>query len=318
MPDLAARFTIGDVLKTQGLSGDEDPAALCLAIARSRRENFPVLSLAVPARLRAGMAAVYAFCRLVDDLGDEAEGDRRGLLDAWEEDLLLVWNGEPRHPVLRALIPHVRSLDLPPDPFRRLVRANRMDQARSRWGTFDDLLDYCRHSAAPVGRMVLLLHGFRDEDRFRRSDAVCTALQLANFWQDVGRDLRDRGRIYLPQEDLDRFGVPEAALSAPSASPALRKLIAFEAGRTRRLFVEGLGLTDLLEGRLRWAVSAFCAGGLSVLDALAARQYDPLMGRPEPASKTRVLAGTLWRLSLGAKGPAVCPSSLRSDGAEAP
>ena len=315
MPALAAALSIDDVLKAQGLTGGEDPRALCGRMARGHDENFPVLSLAVPAGKRRALAAIYAFCRAVDDLGDEAAGDRRALLDAWEEDLLKVWGGSPRHPLLKALSEVVLEWELPPEPFRRLVRANRMDQARSRYATFEELRDYCRHSADPVGRLVLHVLGHRDEERQRLSDATCTALQLANFWQDVRRDLKDRGRIYLPLEDLARFGVPEADLDLSRATPALRSLLAFEAARARGLFREGLALTGLLRGRARWMIAAFSAGGLAVLDALAAQGYDPLVRRPSPspALRRRALLSTGWGLLTGRSGAALCPSASRAD-----
>ncbi len=313
MPSLASA-TLDDVLKAQGLTGSEDPRAHCRALAGSHYENFPVLSLAVPSRLRDAFAAVYAFCRAVDDLGDEAPGDRLGLLDAWEMDLLLVWKGLPRHPIMRALIPVVRAHDIPPQPFRRLVQANRMDQKRNRYAAFEDLKEYCRHSADPVGHLVLYLYGHRDAERRRLSDAVCTGLQLANFWQDVARDLADRNRIYLPQEDLSRFGVSEADLAREGAAPAVRTLMAFEVARARALFAEGAPLVASLEGRARWPVAAFIAGGLAVLDALAAQGYDYV---PRPAlssgDKRRILLRTSAGLLLGRRGADLFPPLRRAD-----
>ena len=305
---------IADVLKAQGLRGDEDPQALALATCRAHAENFPVLSLAVEKGKRPALAALYAFCRAVDDLGDEAPGDRLALLDAWEADLLLVWKGTPEHPLLKALVPVVRDLELPDEPFRRLVQANRMDQTRTRHATFEDLREYCRHSADPVGHLVLRVYGYADPERDRLSDATCTALQLANFWQDVSRDLA-QGRIYLPGEDLARFGVAEADLEKSPASPAVRSLLAFQVARARSLFAEGLALPDRLSGRARWAVASFSAGGLAVLDAIAAQGYDVIRKRPavSGADRRRVLLSTAWRLLSGARGPAVCPSALRCD-----
>jgi squalene synthase HpnC len=313
MPTLAT--TLDDVLKAQGLTGAEDPVAHCRAMANSHDENFPVLSRAVPGRLQDAFAAVYAYCRAVDDLGDEAEGNRLALLDAWEEDLLKLWGGEPRHPILRALGPVVRAHGIPPGPFRRLVRANRMDQMRNRYATFEEVREYCRHSADPVGHLVLHLYGHRDAGRQLLSDAVCTGLQLANFWQDVARDLAGRNRIYLPREDLERFGVSEADLSQRSATPALRELMAFEVSRARTYFSEGAPLVDRLAGRSRWVVSAFIAGGLAVLDALADQGYDPLSKRPglPSGAKRRLLAGTAIGLFLGRRGASLFPSSRRAD-----
>ncbi len=316
MTALAPAATLDDVLKAQGLNGSEDPASYCRALASSHYENFPVLSLAVPRDRRAALAAVYAFCRTVDDLGDEAPGDRLALLDAWEEDLLKVWGGEPRHPVHRALAPIVKALAIPEAPFRRLVRANRMDQLKTRYATFAELQEYCRHSADPVGRLVLYVLGRFDEENARLSDATCTALQLANFWQDVARDLRERNRIYLPLEDLAAHRVSEAELSGKPASAEFRRLMTFEVSRARALFAEGLGLVDRLQGRGRWMVACFSAGGLAVLDAVAAQGYDTLSRRPtlSGAAKAGILAGTGWRLATGARGAAVCPSASRRDG----
>ena len=313
MPALTAA-TLDDILKAQGLTGSEDPRAHCRALAQSHYENFPVLSLAVPKSRRDAVAAVYAFCRAVDDLGDEAPGDRLALLDAWEEDLLRVWSGEPRHPIHRALVPVVRAHGLPPEPFRRLVRANRMDQLRNRYASFEEVREYCRHSADPVGHLVLYLYGHRDAGRQRLSDAVCTGLQLANFWQDVARDLAERNRIYLPQEDMARFGVSEADLARKGASPAVKALMAFEVARARALFAEGAPLVDTLEGRARWAVGAFIAGGLAVLDALADQGYD-YTPRPTLSSgaKRRLLAGTAIGLVLGRRGISLFPSCRRED-----
>lgn len=307
---------LDDVLHAQGLSGSEDPRTLCRGMAARHYENFPVLSWAVPGRLRDDVAAVYAFCRAVDDLGDEAPGDRPALLDAWEADLLRIWDGAPRHPIHRALADTVRRHDIPPEPFRRLVQANRMDQTLSRHPDFASLREYCRHSADPVGRLVLYLFGHRDPERQRLSDATCTGLQLANFWQDIPGDLASRGRIYLPAEDLARFGVTEADLTQVPASKPVRDLMAFETARARALFAEGLGLLDLLQGRARWMVAAFSAGGLAILDALAAQDYAP---SPRPAltgtAKRCLLLGTGWRLLTGTRGSALCPTVTRQDAA---
>ncbi len=316
---LLPTLTLDDVLKAQGLTGAEDPEALCAASASRHYENFPVLSLAVPRNRRAATAAVYAFCRAVDDLGDEGshtKEHRLSLLDAWEEDLLLVWTGTPKHPIHRALVPVVRGLGIPDQPFRRLVQANRQDQRHSRYATFAELREYCCHSAEPVGRLVLYVLEQFDEERARLSDATCTALQLANFWQDVARDFRDRGRIYLPLEDLAAYGVSEAEISGSKASDAFRRLMAFEVSRARALFAEGLTLPDLLGGRGRWMVAAFSAGGLAVLDAIAGQGYDTLAKRPALSGRRKalLLAGVGWRLMAGARGVTICPSALRPDG----
>ena len=189
----------------------------CIALARSHYENFTVAGRFLPKRLLPHVAAIYAYCRGVDDLGDEAAGDRLALLDAWEADLEQAYAGTPTAPHLQALQHTIRAFAIPPEPFRKLITANRMDQTQSRYATFADVLHYCEHSANPVGFLYLLLFGYDDEERRRLSDATCTALQLANFWQDVRRDW-DKGRVYLPQEDMERFGYTEESLPRASAT----------------------------------------------------------------------------------------------------
>ena len=259
--------------------------AYCRRLATSHYENFTVASWLLPRALRPHMHAVYAYCRGVDDLGDEAEGDRLALLEDWESELRRCYDGSPRHPAFIALRETVRRFDIPQEPFLRLIEANRMDQRVNRYRTYSDLLGYCENSANPVGHIVLYLFGYRDQERQRLSDATCTALQLANFWQDVRRDL-DKGRVYIPLEEMERFGYSEDDLMEAHYDGRFRDLMAALVERTRALFREGLRLIPAVRGRLRLDLRLFSLGGLAVLDAIEAIDYDVLHERPR-LSRTR-------------------------------
>jgi squalene synthase HpnC len=250
-------------------------------MAKAAGENFPVASRLLPGRVRRHLLAIYGFARLVDDLGDEAPGDRAAQLDQVEQELDLVWQGRPSHPVLVALAPTARSLGLPAEPFRRLLAANRQDQVVHRYPTYADLLAYCQLSANPVGQLVLSVFGAASPERQRLADAVCTALQLTEHWQDVPEDLA-RGRVYLPQEDLAAFGCIEADLAAAAAGPAVRRLLRFQVRRTAALLDQGAGLIGTLPGPARLAVAGFVAGGRAALAGIAAAGYDVLGGVPRP------------------------------------
>ena len=266
----------------EGLASTHTPSeafGYCRRMALGHYENFTVVSWLVPRSLRPYMYSIYAFCRFTDDLGDEAEGDRLALLDGWKEDLHRCYKGTPRHPVLVALQQAIHRFDIPPEPFLKLIEANRMDQRVNRYQTFPDLLNYCEYSANPVGHMVLYLFGYRDRERQRLSDATCTGLQLANFWQDVWRDW-EMGRIYIPLEDMAGFGYSESRLAAREGDDAFPKLMAFEVERARQLFAEGRKLADKVDGRLRLDVKLFNLGGLAVLDAITDIGYDVLRQRP--------------------------------------
>ncbi len=253
--------------------------AYCRKVALRHYENFTVVSWLLPRRLRPHMYAVYAYCRGVDDLGDEAEGDRLALLDGWEEELWRAYEGRARHPVFVALQETIAQFGIPPEPFLKLIEANRMDQRRHRYETYQELLHYCDHSANPVGHLVLYLFGYRDEERRRLADATCTGLQLANFWQDVSVDLR-KGRIYIPQEDMRAFGYSEEELLAGVCDDRFRRLMAMEVERARQLLREGMKLAAMVRGRLRLDVKLFNLGGLAILDAIEAIGYDVLHHRP--------------------------------------
>jgi squalene synthase HpnC len=272
----------------------------CRDYARAHQENFTVVSWVLPRRLRPHFWALYAFCRWTDDLGDEAEGDRIALLDAWERDLVRCFEGIRQQPLFVALGRTIDRFHIPPEPFIRLIEANRMDQWITRFPTFADLLHYCEHSATPVGRMVLYVLGYRDEQRQRLADATCIGLQLANFWQDVSVDW-DKGRVYIPQEDLERFGVDESVIAARTPTGPFRRLMQFEAARAQEFFDRGRELEDLVARPARADVRLFRLGGEAILDAIRDRHYDVLTARPV-IPKTRkarmALVGGL-RMKLG-------------------
>lgn len=274
--------------------------AYCERLAKNHYENFTVVSWFFPKALRPSMFSIYAFCRRTDDLGDEAEGDRLQLLDQWEADLRRCYDGTPEDPALIALQRTIIRHEIPPDPFLKLIQANRMDQLSKRYPTFQDVLHYCEHSANPVGHMVLFLFGYHDAERRRLADMTCTALQLANFWQDVRRD-HAMGRIYLPLDDMKRFGYTEQMLQAAELGTGFRELMAFEVERTRGLFAGGARLVNLVESELRLDLKLFTAGGLAVLDAIERQEYDVLSRRPvvSKARKARLAMSAL--AGLGAQ-----------------
>ncbi|MEU3064593.1 squalene synthase HpnC [Streptomyces subrutilus] len=284
-----------------------DTAHARATLGKARTENFPVAPAFLPRAWREGLTAVYGYARLVDDIGDgdlapggrdaellgldpAAADDRLLMLDAFETDLKRVFgaaDGPPRHPLLLALRPVVRDHGLTPEPFLGLIEANRQDQRVTRYATYGDLLAYCELSANPVGRLVLSLTGTATPERIRRSDAVCTALQIAEHLQDVAEDL-GRDRIYLPAEDMRRFHVAETDLKAPSAGASVRALVAFESARARELLNEGTPLVGSVHGRLRLLLAGFVGGGRAALRAVTDAGFDVLPGPPKP-TKTGLL-----------------------------
>ncbi len=266
----------------------DDAYKHCRRIALGRYENFPVASWLLPRPLRRHVYAIYAYCRGVDDLGDEAAGDRLALLDDWERELRAAYDGSPSDPRFVALANTIREFDIPRAPFERLIEANRRDQVVKRYATFDELLDYCTYSANPVGHLVLYVFGYRDPVRQGLSDATCTALQLTNFWQDVTVDL-EQDRVYIPQEDLERFGVSEDDLRMRRASPDFRRLMAFEVRRTREIFDDGLALIGVVSGRLRTDLRLFTLSGLAVLGEIASRGHDVLTNRPTLSRRRKAM-----------------------------
>jgi squalene synthase HpnC len=264
-----------------------DPATASSVAARARTENFPVASLLFPRALRPHLRAIYGFARLVDMLGDEVPGDRLAALDELEAQLEACYDGAPTWDVMRQLQPTIRACSLPREPFLRLIEANRMDQRISSYETWLDVKGYWVHSADPVGRLVLGVLGRSDDaEAVALSDDVCTGLQLVNFLQDVPRDLA-LGRVYLPAEDRQRFGVEE--LDRPS--PELRQLLEFEAERARALLASGEELGARLGGgRVGRAVALFARGGLAALEALERAEWDIFNGRPRPSRARLALA----------------------------
>ena len=268
----------------------DDAYAYCERLARSHYENFSVATWFLPKRLRQHFYNVYAYCRISDDLGDET-GDREAslqLLDEWESELNACYEGNPRHPVFVALAGTVREFDIPKQTFADLLTAFRQDQKVTRYETFDDLLGYCRYSANPVGHLVLYLCGYRDSDRQQLSDYTCTALQLANFWQDVSADF-EKGRIYLPLEDLRKYNVSEAELAAKNNTAAFCEMMRFEVQRAREWFDLGLPLASKVSRDLAIDIELFSRGGQEILNAIERQGYAVLGARPV-ISKGRKLA----------------------------
>lgn len=275
------------------LARGQDAAAVAAAMeARASGENFPVALRLLPAVQRQHLMAVYGFARTTDDTGDEAPpAERLRLLDEIAADLALAEDGRARLPAVRALRPVIAECGVPVQLFADLIQANRQDQVVLRYQSFDDLLGYCKLSANPVGRIVLHVFGAYSARRAELSDQVCTALQLAEHWQDIAEDCR-AGRIYLPQDDLAAFGCTEPELSAAVAGPQLRALVEFEAGRARTIIDSGAPLVGTLRGFARLAVAGYVAGGRAALAAISAAGHDVLGGPPAPR-KPRLAAELL-------------------------
>ncbi len=312
-----------DECRATGAASTSAAAIAAQAGGKASAENFPVALRLLHRRYRGHLAAVYGFARSVNDMGDEAAPQERvALLDELEADVGRLYRmvsrgpgggrpdgqaagggedegpaGPPRLSVVRALAPAVVACAIPAQPFYDLIAANRQDQVVSRYATFGDLEDYCRLSANPVGRIVLHVFGAATPEREALSDRVCTALQLAEHWQDVAEDLR-AGRIYLPQEDMERFGCTEDDLAAPRAAPKVRALMAFEERRARGLLDTGAPIVGTLRGAARLAVSGYVAGGRAALAAIAAGGHDVLRATPRPG-KARVAAEMVRAYATG-------------------
>ncbi len=244
-------------------------------MARAGSENFPVASRLLPRSARANLLAIYGFARMVDQLGDDGPGDRLANLDWMESELERAYRGQARHPVMVRLTLALQALGLPDQPFRDLIQANRQDQIVHRYATFDDLADYCRLSANPVGHLVLAAFGAATPERVILSDQICTGLQLVEHWQDVAEDFA-AGRVYLPAQDMERFGCEPSELGWPVTGPQLRALMAFQAARARLFLDAGSPLIASLRGRPALAVAGFTAGGQATLDAMEASGFDVL------------------------------------------
>jgi squalene synthase HpnC len=270
----------------------------CRRLARRHYENFSVATWFLPKRLRQHFYNVYAYCRISDDLGDEVGDPSTSLelLNQWESELNACYEGNPKHPVFVALADTVRMCRIPKSEFSDLLAAFRQDQTITRYETFQELLGYCRNSANPVGHLVLYLCGYGDEERQRLSDYTCTALQLANFWQDVSADY-GKGRIYLPREDLLRFGVDESDIAAGRNTPQFIQLMKFEVERAREWFRQGLPLVGKVRRELAIDIELFSRGGEEILNAIQ-RQGFAVLGRRPAISRSRKVA-LVARAALG-------------------
>ncbi len=277
--------TVADAVRTPpaALAGPED------VLEKASRENFPVALRVLPAASRRQLEAVYGFARLVDDAGDLYAGDRLALLDWIEADLDRAFEGGAEHPLLQRLGAIVAEFPLPREPFLKLIEANRRDQEVVRYETWEKLAGYCELSANPVGELVLHILGAATAERIALSDSVCTGLQLAEHWQDVGEDLA-RGRIYLPREDLARFGVTESDLAGGEPGKPAKRLLAFEVERARGLLAAGIPLVATLRGRGRLAVAAYVGGGRAALDAVERSGFDVLRRSPSASEAARLVA----------------------------
>lgn len=270
--------------------------ASCARDARAHYENFPVASRLVPRQIRHHLAAVYAFARTADDFADEGarpEAERHRLLDGWLRRLreaaavhdhaamVRPAEGEPAHTqeIFVALGATIREMDLPLALFEDLLSAFRQDVTVTRYASWGDVMDYCRRSANPVGRLVLRIAGYRSEQLDRWSDAICSALQLTNFWQDLKVDF-DRGRVYMPEAEMRIHGAERGDLAAPALTPGWARAVAAAVARTRELFREGRPLCDALHGRLGYELRATWLGGTRILDRLEASGYDMIHRRP--------------------------------------
>ncbi len=265
----------------------EEPPSLaeaqvyCKRLTETHYENFHVASWFLPKRLRPHFQSIYAYCRISDDLGDEV-GDRAqslALLDFWGDELDACYAGVARHPVFVALSATIRECEIPKQPFADLLVAFRQDQTVTHFATMEEVLGYCRYSANPVGHLVLYAGGYREEAMFRLSDFTCSALQLANFWQDVRVDY-GKGRIYIPQSDMARFGVDGETIAAGAMTAEFRELMKYEVDETRKMFAAGAPLIGMVDHDLALDLDLFTRGGLEILNAIEAQDYDVLRARP--------------------------------------
>jgi squalene synthase HpnC len=275
----------------------EEARAWCRRLSETHYENFHVASWFLPKRLRPHFHSIYAYCRISDDLGDEV-GNREqslALLQLWGEELDACYRGEARHPVFVALAETIRICDIPKEPFADLLVAFRQDQMVTRFESMDDVLAYCRYSANPVGQLVLYACGYRDAARFALSDYTCSALQLANFWQDVTVDY-EKDRIYFPLADMRRFGVDEATIAGRNFTPQFRELMRYEVDYARKMFAQGMPLIEMVDRELAVDLDLFSRGGLGILHAIEQQDYNVLRSRPA-ISKGKKVALLLRALS---------------------
>ena len=270
----------------------DEARAWCRRLTESHYENFHVGTWLLPKALRPYFHSIYAYCRVSDDLGDEVGNPAQSLalLDLWKQELDACYEGRARHPVFVALAETIQECSIPKQPFADLLAAFRQDQTVARYATMLDLLGYCRYSANPVGRLVLYACGQASEENFHFSDATCSALQLANFWQDVSQDFA-RGRVYIPQQDMEFFGVTEATISSGGATPEFRALMRFEVDFARGRFEEGLMLIDRVSRDLAVDIDLFSRGGMEILRAIERCDYDVLTARPTISKPARLKLG---------------------------
>jgi phytoene synthase len=271
----------------------------CQRLAGDHYENFPVASLLIPRQLRPFIASIYAFARIADDFADEGDlpaTDRLIQLDDWESKLNACYAGRADHPVFIALRATVEATGISRNLLAALLQAFRMDVVKHRYVTFEEVMQYCGNSANPIGRLVLQVFGQANKQTLPLSDHICTALQLTNFWQDIARDYQ-RGRVYIPLEDFDRFGYTENDLSRWVADDRLRAVVRFEVERTRKLFALGSQLVARTSGRLRWELGATVAGGRAVLDGIERLAWNTQAGRP-----TLSVSDKLWMIWSAALG----------------
>lgn len=272
--------------------------AYCKALATTHYENFSLVSWLLPKELHQHFYNLYAYCRWADDLGDEVGDTARSLelLAWWRSELNACYSGELRHPVFVALKETIDRFSIPRQPFEDLISAFEQDQCVREYDTFDQLRDYCRRSADPVGRLVLHLCRQATERNMAWSDSICTGLQLANFWQDVARDYAI-GRIYLPREDRERFGYSRVDLESKTSNPAFLKLMQFEVERARQHLIAGLPLVEHLPGKFQIDIDLFARGGMRILDRIEAIGYRVWETRPKVTKwdALQLLAGAMWR-----------------------
>jgi squalene synthase HpnC len=268
----------------------EESFAYCERLAKTHYENFSVATWFLPSHLKQHFYNVYAYCRISDDLGDEVGNAEQSiaLLDAWEEELNACYAGAPRHAVFIALRETILEFEIPKHEFSDLLVAFRRDQTITRFPAFDDVVDYCKYSANPVGHLVLYLGGYSDPERQQLSDFTCTALQLANFWQDVSVDY-GKGRIYLPGQDKQRYGETESDFAERRFTPAFRELIKFEVERARDWFDLGLPLITKVRPDLALDIELFSRGGQEILNAIEAQDYNVIKSRPAISKPKKLL-----------------------------
>ena len=253
----------------------------CESLAKSNYENFFIGTLFLPRKVIKHFHSIYAYCRMIDDFGDEFSGESNHYLDYAEEQLNLCYRGKPDSLSFHALYKTISEFDIPRKPFQDLIEANRIDQNKKRYNTFSDLLNYYEKSANPVGDLVLYVLGFTEDKCFELSDLTCTALQLTNFWQDVQEDYTLRDRIYIPLEDMEKFKYNEQQLWNREYNQNLVKLMQFQIDRTSGYFSKGLKLLDYISGKSRIEIAMFNLGGLGILEKIKKRKYNVFLDRPK-------------------------------------